>query len=121
MTACTDEEIIDEYGVDCGANSGPDTQGNVSVPQTTGSVHRCVLSLYPKNNEEAFDKRSTYRVNVVIVDDINVAMDGFCVERGSAQLDITVRSESCAGNGTNRLLVINVCELQRDLKPWMLK
>ena len=36
----------------------------------------------------------------MIGDDVDVAMDGFPVERGSAQLDITDRSESSAGDGT---------------------
>ena len=36
----------------------------------------------------------------MIGDDVDVAMDGFPVERGSAQIDITDRSEASAGDDT---------------------
>ena len=36
----------------------------------------------------------------MISDDVNVARDGFSVERGSAQVDITDQSVSSAGNST---------------------
>ena len=100
MTACTDEENLDMYGVAPEADFFPDEHKNLSGPHATGSVHRSVSSMYPEYYGEVFDKRSTMTVKLVIGEDVDVAMDGFPVERWSAQLDITDRSESSADDGT---------------------
>ena len=63
-------------------------------------MHRSVSSMYQEIDREASDKRSTKRVSLVIGDDVDVAIDGFPVERGRAPFDIMDRSEYSAGNGT---------------------
>ena len=100
MTACTDEEILDEYGIAPDADSSPDEHEKESSQHATGSVHRPVSSVYPENDGEALDKRSTKRVRVVIGDDVDTAMDASPVDRGSAQLGVAGRSRSSAANGT---------------------
>ena len=66
MIECTDEEILDKYGVAPEADTCPVAHENVSVPYATGSVHRSVSSMYSENYGEAFEKRSTKRVKFVI-------------------------------------------------------
>ena len=61
--------------------------------------------MYPQNYGEAFDKRSTKKFKFVFGDDVNVAIDGFPVERERAELYITDRSESLTGNGTTGRLI----------------
>ena len=82
MTACTDDNILDEYGVGPEDDSCPDEHKNVSVSDVGGSVHRSVSSMFFVNNGTAFDKRFTKRAKFMIGDDMDVLMDGFYVERG---------------------------------------
>ena len=57
-------------------------------------------SIYPMNDDKAFDKCFTKRFKFLIVNYIDVSMDGFSVERGTEQLDITDCLESSAGDST---------------------
>ena len=56
--------------------------------------------MYPENDDDALDKRSTKKARVVIGDDVDAAVDASPADRGSAQLGVSVCFCSSAATGT---------------------
>ena len=73
MTACTDVEILDEYEIAHDADSSPAENEKVSSEHATGSVQKPVSSVYPENDAEALDKRSTETIRIVNGDGVDAA------------------------------------------------